>query len=109
MRKVRDYDAELKALNDKARTLKVKRVEQLGLLVTATGADAFDAETLAGVLLDAIGSKDISTKEAWRAKGAAFFQRRGRKGGGSATTGGSGAQAEPGGDAAGRSGSSSNG
>ena len=109
MRKVRDYDAELKALNDKARTLKAKRVEQLGLLVTATGADALDAETLAGVLLDAIGSKDASAKEAWRAKGAAFFQRRGRKGGGTAATGGSGAQAEPGRDAAGGSSGSANG
>jgi hypothetical protein len=79
MRKVRDYDAELKALNDKARTLKAKRVEQLGQLVAATGADALDAETLAGVLLDAIGSKDAGAKEAWRVKGAAFFQRRGRK------------------------------
>lgn len=76
MRKVRDYDAELKALGDKARALKAKRVEQLGQLVAATGADALDAETLAGVLLDAIGSKDTSAKEAWRAKGAAFFQRR---------------------------------
>ena len=80
MRKVRDYDAELKALGDKARALKAKRVEQLGQLVAATGADALDAETLAGVLLDAVGSKDTGAKEAWRAKGAAFFQRRGRKG-----------------------------
>ena len=80
MRKVRDYDAELKALGDKARALKAKRVEQLGQLVAATGADALDAETLAGVLLDAIGSKDASAKEVWRAKGAAFFQRRGAQG-----------------------------
>ena len=109
MRKVRDYDAELKALNDKARTLKAKWVEQLGLLVTATGADALDAEMLTGVLLDAVGSKDTGAKEAWRAKGAAFFQRRGRKGGGDSTTRGSGAQAESGGDAAGGSVGSSNG
>ena len=53
MRKVRDYDAELKALGDKARAIKAKRIEQLGQLVAATGADALDAETLAGVLLDA--------------------------------------------------------
>ncbi|OYX16717.1 MAG: conjugal transfer protein TraD [Sphingomonadales bacterium 32-67-7] len=109
MRKVRDYDAELKALGDKARALKAKRVEQLGQLVAATGADALDAETLAGVLLDAIGSKDASAKEAWRSKGAAFFQRRGKKGGGAAGDIGSGAQAEPGGDAAGGSGAASNG
>ncbi|MCK8458616.1 conjugal transfer protein TraD [Sphingomonas faeni] len=109
MRKVRDYDAELKALNDKARSLKAKRVEQLGQLVAATGADALDAETLVGVLLDAIGSKDASAKEAWRAKGAAFFQRRGRKGGGAAAIDGSGAATESGGDAAGGSGGTANG
>ena len=109
MRKVRDYDAELKALGDKARALKAKRVEQLGQLVAATGADALDAETLAGVLLDAIGSKNASAKEAWRSKGAAFFQRRGRKGGSAAAIDGSATQAEPGGDAAGGSGSAANG
>ena len=109
MRKVRDYDAELKALGDKARALKAKRVEQLGQLVAGTGADALDAETLAGVLLDAVGSKDASAKEAWRSKGAAFFQRRGRKGAGGSPVDGSGAQAEAGGDAAGGSGAAANG
>ncbi|MGR6331160.1 conjugal transfer protein TraD [Sphingomonas sp. XXL09] len=109
MRKVRDYDAELKALGDKTRALKAKRVEQLGQLVTSTGADALDAETLAGVLLDAIGSSDTNAKEAWRAKGAAFFQRRGRKSGGSAAIDGSGTATEPRGDAADGSGSAANG
>lgn len=104
MRKVRDYDAELRALGDKARALKARKVEQLGQLVAATGADALDAETLAGALLDAIGAKDSAAKEAWRSKGAAFFQRRGRKGGGAATIDGSGAAAEPGDDATGGSG-----
>lgn len=79
MRKVRDYDAELKALGAKARALKARKVEQLGGLVAATGADIFDAETLAGVLLDAVGSSDADAKEAWASKGAAFFQRRARK------------------------------
>jgi len=109
MRKVRNYDAELKALGDKARALKAKRIEQLGQLVAATGADALDAETLAGVLLDAIGSKDAGAKEAWRTKGAAFFQRRGRKGGGAATIDGPGAATEPGSDAAGGSSGTPNG
>ena len=109
MRKVRDYDAELKALGDKARAIKAKRIEQLGQLVAATGADALDAETLAGVLLDAVAVKDSGAKEAWRSKGATFFQRRGRKGGGAAAIGGSAAQAEPGGDAAGGSGATANG
>jgi hypothetical protein len=80
MRKVRDYDAELKALNDKARGLKAKKIQQLGELVAATGADTFDAETLAGVLLAAIESDNADRKEAWRTRGAAFFQGRARKG-----------------------------
>ena len=81
MRKVRDYDAELKALESRAKAIKARRIEQLGQLVTATGADALDMETLAGALLDAVASKDAEAKEAWRAKGSAFFQRRGRKAG----------------------------
>ena len=79
--KVRNYDAELKALGDKAKALKTRKVEQLGQLVIMTGADALDIETLAGALLDAVASQDTGAKEAWQAKGAAFFQRRGRKSG----------------------------
>ncbi len=81
MRKPRDIDAELKALSDKAKGLKAKRVLQLGELVTVTGADTLDLETLAGALLAAVnGAKVAEQKEAWRSEGAAFFQRRGRKG-----------------------------
>jgi hypothetical protein len=81
MRKPRDIDAELKALADKAKGLKAKRVLQLGELVTVTGADSLDLETLAGALLTAVnGAKSPDQKEAWRSEGAAFFQRRGRKG-----------------------------
>lgn len=83
MRKPRDIDSELKALADKARGLKAQRILQLGELVTVTGADALDLETLAGALLAAVQSAKASdAKEAWRREGAAFFQRRarGRKG-----------------------------
>ena len=52
MRKPRDIDSELKALAERAKQLKERRVQQLGELVIATGADAIDAETLAGALLD---------------------------------------------------------
>ncbi|EQB00444.1 hypothetical protein L288_18375 [Sphingobium quisquiliarum P25] len=79
MRKVRDYDAELKALNDKARSLKAKKVEQLGQLVTVTGADTLDPDVLAGVLIAAVETPNTEAKEAWRAKGAAFFQQRRKK------------------------------
>jgi hypothetical protein len=99
MPKVRDYTAELKALEERARGLKAKRIKQLGSLVAATGADTIDIETLAGALLDAVSSKDTDVKEAWRAKGAAFFQRRGRKAGKTASGNNTGAAAQPGTDA----------
>lgn len=78
MRKPRDFTAELKALDDKARTLKDRRIRQLGELVTATGADALDVETLAGALLAITESNDAARKESWRKRGQAFFQRRPR-------------------------------
>ena len=54
MRKPRDFDSELKALADKARQLKERRVRQLGELVLATGADALDPDELADALLEEI-------------------------------------------------------
>ena len=74
MRKPRDYDSELKALADKAKTLRERRVRQLGELVAACGADALDADLLAGALLQAVAAKDSATKEGWRKTGAAFFR-----------------------------------
>jgi hypothetical protein len=79
MRKPRDIDSELKALEAKAKNLKERRVRQLGELVIATGADAIDADMLAGALLGAAVTKDASTKEGWRKTGVSFFQRRARK------------------------------
>ncbi len=78
MRKPRDFDSELKALADKAKQLKERRVRELGALVTATGADALDAETLAGALLDAAANTDKAKREGWRKRGAAFFQGKSR-------------------------------
>ena len=79
MRKPRDFDSELKALADKAKQLKERRVQQLGELVIATGADVTDAETLAGALLDIAKTADATRKESWRKRGAAFFQSKSRK------------------------------
>lgn len=93
MRKPRDYDADLKMLADKARQLKARKQNQLGELVMATGADALGLEELAGALLHATGT-DAATREAWRKRGAAFFQRE-RQGAGRR------AGREPGGNAAG--------
>jgi hypothetical protein len=78
MRKPRDIDAELRALADRAKTLKGRRISQLGELVAATGADALDLETLAGALLAAVGEKSSGVRDDWRRRGAAFFRERGR-------------------------------
>lgn len=74
MRKPRDFDAELKSLEDKAKTLKDRKVRQLGELVIATGADALDIDTLAGGLLDLADAGSAARKEGWRKRGAGFFQ-----------------------------------
>jgi DNA-binding protein H-NS len=98
MRKPRDYDSELKALSDKARTLKDRRIRQLGELVVACGADALTPEHLAGAVL-AAAEAEAPTQEGWRRRGAAFFQR-GTRGGGAGTTGDtSGAASRDGGTA----------
>lgn len=74
MRKPRDFDAELKALNDRARTLKERKIRQLGELVIATGADALDIDTLAGGLLAMVAETKSDRKEGLRKAGAAFFR-----------------------------------
>jgi hypothetical protein len=79
VRKPRDFDAELKALGDKARDLKSRKVQQLGELVIATGADALSADELAGALIVLAETKDAGKREAWSKRGAAFFQSRARR------------------------------
>ena len=79
MRKPRDFDGELKALQDKARDLKSRKVQQLGELVIATGADGLSANELAGALIVLTETKDTGKKEAWAKRGAAFFQSRSRR------------------------------
>ena len=76
MRKPRDFDSELKALGDKARDLKSRKVQQLGELVIATGADTLTADELAGALIVLAETKDTRKMEAWAKRGAVFFQSR---------------------------------
>ncbi len=76
MRKPRDFDAELKALNDRAKQLKERKVHQLGELVIATGADVLSIDELTGLLLASVERTDAARKENWRKRGTAFFQRR---------------------------------
>lgn len=79
MRKPRDFDADLKVLEHKARALKARKVQQLGELVIATGADVLNADELAGALIVLAETKDAGKREAWAKRGAAFFQRRIRR------------------------------
>ena len=86
MRKPRDYDAELKALEDKAKELKTRKVQQLGELVIATGALVALAET-----------KDAGKREAWAGRGAAFFRGKSRRSASASGHDNNGAPAQPGG------------
>ncbi|MBI1365246.1 MAG: conjugal transfer protein TraD [Alphaproteobacteria bacterium] len=79
MRKPRDFDAELKSLEDKTRDLKARKVQQLGELVISTGADALSTDELAGALIMLAETKDAGKREAWAKRGAAFFQGRARR------------------------------
>ena len=79
MRKPRDFDTELKSLEDKARDLKARTVQQLGAVVNSTGADALNADELAGALIVLAETKDAGKREAWAKRGAACFQGRARR------------------------------
>jgi hypothetical protein len=86
MKKPRDLDAELQALQQRAKALKGRRVTQFGELVIATGADQLSIEELAGALA-AAAKADASAREAWRRAGASFFQGEARTGGGAGRSG----------------------
>ena len=79
MRKPLDFDGELKALQDKARDLKSRKVQQLGELVIATGANNLSVDELAGSLIMLAETKDSGKREAWARRGAVFFQSRARR------------------------------
>ena len=74
MRKPRDFDAELKALEDKAKELKTRKVQQLGELVIATSADQLSTDELAGALIAIAETKDAAKREAWAKRGVTFFE-----------------------------------
>ncbi|MCG5237579.1 conjugal transfer protein TraD [Xanthobacter oligotrophicus] len=95
MRKPRDYDAELKALEEKARELKTRKVHQLGELVILIGADALTVDELAGALIVLAETKDAGKREAWAKRGAAFFQGRARRSAPAPDRDAGGAQPQP--------------
>ena len=78
MRKPRDYDSDMKALRDRAQLLKIRKVQQLGELMIATGADALPVEQLAGALLAAGDMQDAVVLKGWEERGDAFFRSRTR-------------------------------
>lgn len=79
MRKVRDFDAELKALNDRAKLIKQRKIQQFGELIEATGADALEPDLLAGALIAAVAETDKGTITKWSARGAQFFRDTSRR------------------------------
>lgn len=79
MRKVRDFDAELKALNDRAKLLKQRKIQQFGELIEATGADALEPDLLAGALLAVVAETDKAIMTKWSARGAQFFRETSRR------------------------------
>jgi hypothetical protein len=92
VRKTRDYDAELKVLQDKARKLRGQKTMQLGELAQAVGADALPVEALAGALLAAMETSKAQPDEVarWTVRGQAFFrgsETKQAKGAGSAKAG----------------------
>ena len=97
MRKPRDFDAELKALGDEARDLRNRKVQQLGELVIATGADTLSADELAGALIVLAETSDTGKREEWgKRRTAPPTERynggaRAQPGGAQPSTGGKGA------------------
>jgi Conjugal transfer protein TraD len=96
MRKPRDFDTELKALEDKARDLKLRKVQQFGELVIATGADVLGVDELAGALIVLAETKDTGRREAWAKRGAAFFRGRSRRSAPASAPDTDGSPAQPG-------------
>ena len=97
MRKPKDFDAQLKALAEKAKALKDNKLHRLGELVVATGADAMDIDALAGGLLAMAATTDLTQRAAWKKAGEEMFRKGARStkagataNGGSPETGNSG-------------------
>jgi hypothetical protein len=75
MRKPRDIDAELKALQDKQHSLKLKRITQFGELVTATSSGALDLKSSPVCSSMPSNAKADPSVEAWQQRNQSFFRR----------------------------------
>ncbi|WP_421999068.1 conjugal transfer protein TraD [Reyranella sp.] len=54
-------------------------MQQLGELVIATGADALNANELAGALVVLAETTDAGKRDAWAKRGVAWFQSKSRR------------------------------
>ena len=72
-------------------------LEQLGELAILTGADALNADELAGALIVLAETRDAARREAWAKRGAAFFRGRPRRDTSAPDRDAGGAPAQPGG------------
>jgi hypothetical protein len=79
MRKPRDIDAELRALVERTKALKSRKIVQLGEVVMVTGAGELEPEVLTGLLIDALETADDQQRKLWRRKGEGFFLGERRK------------------------------
>jgi DNA-binding protein H-NS len=70
-------------------------VQQLGELVVAAGADALNANKLAGALIVLAETKEAGKREAWAKRGAPFFQSRARRNAKASERDAGGAPAQP--------------
>lgn len=59
--------------------LKTRKVQQLGELAIATGADALTVEELAGALVVLMETTDAGKRETWAKRGAVFFRSKSRR------------------------------
>ncbi len=76
MRKPADPDAQIKALQDDAKSLKERQTTQVVELVVATGGHTLALEPLAGVLLTAVerSREEPEAVRRWTERGAAFLR-----------------------------------
>src|SRR3546814_21075648 len=72
MRKVRDFDPERKALNERTKLWQQGKVQQLGQMVQATGADAIDPDKPTGPQARAVGEKDKAATGQGGGQGGGF-------------------------------------
>lgn len=81
MRRPRNFDAELdlKALEEKAKELKARKVLGLGELVIATGADSLSVDDLAGALIVLVETTEAGKRAAWAKRGEARFRSKSRR------------------------------